>query len=392
MINNLLIFGGGLLQISIISLAKETGFNTIVIDVDPNAPGREIANQFYVVAGDDFERTHDIAKKYNVKGIVTSATDKPILMMCKIAKELKLPFPSFKSCDTLLDKYKFKEFLRSNNLPHAKGILVKGNNLPNQIDISCPLIVKPVMNSGSRGVIKVENLEELPKAIAETLKHSKDERFLIEEYVEGDEISIEALVQHGIVHLVQITDKIVSEPPYNVELGHIQPSKYLYLKEKIKDILQIIVDKTGLNNCALHSEFKIKEDNIKIIEIGPRLGGDFITSDLVKISTSVNIEKLLIDIATGQEIEILAKNLASIVSFFSFTDGLILKNELEIDELKANFPNVMNVQFDLKKCEKIPIISNSLDRYGSVILKGFSYEQLIVDIQRIESYLRKKLF
>lgn len=92
MISSLLIFGGGPLQLSIIGVAKEMGFNTIVIDPDPIAPGKEIAHEFYAIEGNDFEGTLEIAKKHNVRGIVTAATDKPILMMCNIAKELNLPF------------------------------------------------------------------------------------------------------------------------------------------------------------------------------------------------------------------------------------------------------------------------------------------------------------
>lgn len=390
--DSLLIFGGGPLQLSILGVAKDMGFNTIVIDPDSNAPGKEFADEFYAVAGDDFDRTLQIAQKHHIKGIVTAATDKPILMMCKIARELNLLFPSYESCDTLLDKAKFKEFLKLNNLPHAKGIELNGNYLPNQIEIACPFIVKPVTNSGSRGVIKVENFEKLSKAIAETLKHTKDERYLIEEYIEGDEISVEALVQNGIVHIVQITDKIVSEPPYNVELGHIQPSKYYYLKGKINELLQILIDKLGLDNCALHPELKINNDKITFIEIGPRLGGDFITSHLVPLSTDVNIEKLLVKIAIGLEINISVKNLSSMVSFFNFTEGLILKNEIEIDELKSNFPSLLTVQFDLKTSDKIPNISNSLERYGSVILKGGSVDKLVSDVQKIKLNLFNKLF
>ena len=108
---NILIFGGGPLQLSIIKRVKKLGLKSIVIDPDKNASGKIIADEFFTVSGDDFETTKQIAEKYRVKGIVTSATDKPILMMCRIAEALKLKFPSYSSCETLLDKAKFKSFL-----------------------------------------------------------------------------------------------------------------------------------------------------------------------------------------------------------------------------------------------------------------------------------------
>lgn len=391
MVNSLLVFGGGPLQLSIIEVANSMGFQTIVIDPDADAPGKKEAGFFYVISGNDYERTLEIAKKHDVKGIVTAATDKPILMMCQIAKELNLPFPSFESCVTLLDKAKFKTFLSLNNLPHAKGVLLQGSSVPPQNGFEFPIIIKPVVNSGSRGVIRVNNQSELPNAIAETLKHSYDKRFLIEEFIEGDEISVEALVQKRIVHIVQITDKNVSLAPYNVEMGHVQPSKYEYLKDKIRDLLQIIVDKTGLDNCALHPEIKVNDGKITIIEVGPRLGGDYITSHLVKLSTGVNIEQELVNLSVGKVITLSNSKMASLISYFDFPINSRIKNTFNKSELKEKFPEIVSVGFDLRKGDKVGKITNSLDRYGYVILKGDNIESISSVLEKVKSYLFLKL-
>ena len=297
--DSILVFGGGLLQLSIIKRIQNFGYPAIVIDPDETAPAREIADFFFRVGGNDFETTKRIALDFNVKGIVTSATDKPILMMCRIAEELGFLFPSYRSCETVLNKAKFKRFMEGHNMAHADGREYHEGDTLSDLNIDFPVIVKPVMNSGSRGVIKCEDSLSLDKAINETLIHCGNKNFLIEEFVIGDEVSVEVLVQYGKVQILQITDKIVTEPPYNVELGHIQPSRYLYLKDEITDLLQAVVDKLGLDNCALHPELKINGNRITIIEIGPRLGGDFITSHLVPLSTGVNMEDQLIKISLG---------------------------------------------------------------------------------------------
>src|SRR5690606_29219711 len=121
---------------------------SIVIDPDPNAPGKELADVFIPVGGQDYDATLEVAKQYRVKGVVTAATDKPILMMCRIAEELGLPFPSYQSCDTVLDKAKFKEFLKDNNLPHAEGQMFTGEVDVKGLDFTFPVITKPVVNSG----------------------------------------------------------------------------------------------------------------------------------------------------------------------------------------------------------------------------------------------------
>lgn len=389
---NILVFGGGPLQLSIIQRAKHLGFTTIVIDPDSDAPGRQIADVFFSVAGNDFETTLQIAIEKHVKGIVTAATDKPILMMCRIAEQLDLPFPSYESCETLLDKAKFKTFLQNHNLLYASGDEYQGDDALPKFDLKYPVIVKPVMNSGSRGVIKCERPEYLRSAITETLTHCKDLRFLIEEFIEGDEISVEALVQNNKVHLLQITDKILTPPPYNVELGHIQPSKFHYLKGDISDLIQTVVDKTGLNNCALHPELKINDDKITIIEIGPRLGGDFITSHLVPLSTGIFIEDQLIRISTGLPIEFDLQTKASMVTYLNFPKGLKVVRNVSENELKKIFPEIESFHFDLNIGQETRQITNSLNRYGQFLISGANTSDFITTKEGIYNYLEQQIF
>jgi carbamoyl-phosphate synthase large subunit len=390
--DKLLVFGGGPLQLSIIGQAKAMGYEPIVIDPDQNAPASNNFVNFYVVAGDDFEKTLKIARDNQVKGIVTAATDKPILMMCRIAAELGLPFPSYESCETLLDKAKFKKFLNSNDLSHAKGGEYKGQIDVINTKLTFPVITKPVTNSGSRGVIKCNDIVSLQNAITETLKHTKDGRYLIEEYIEGDEISVEALVQDNKVHILQITDKIVTLPPYNVELGHVQPSKFSYLKQEIKKLLQTIVEKTGLNDCALHPELKVKDNQLTVIEIGPRLGGDFITSHLVPLSTGVNMEGLLIQISLGIPISFTRENNASMVSYLNFEASERVLHVITDKEIKQVFPFVVNYESDLKLNDVIQQITNSLNRYGQFILVGKNVAELMKTEKEIKNFLHNKLF
>ena len=386
--DTILIFGGGLLQLSIIDKAKLMGFKTIVIDPDGNAPAKKTADLFIQVAGDDFIKTRQIAFDYKIKGILTAATDKPILMMCHIAKEFNLPFPTYESCKTVLDKAKFKIFLERNKLAYAKGNEFKGVIDITKLNLNFPIIIKPVMNSGSRGVIKCDHVDELIVAIKETLMHCKDDRYLIEEFIDGDEISVEALVQNNGVKVLQITDKILTLPPYNVELGHIQPSKYIYLKHEIEQLLQTVVNGTGLNNCALHPEMKIKDNQLTIIEIGPRLGGDFITSHLVPLSTSVNMEEQLIRIAVGLSVEYNTEYKASMVSYLDFPIGKKVIKTIAEEELKKLFPTIQEFNCNLEIGMKIKPITNSLNRYGQFVLAGVNKDSLLIQKEKITTFLK----
>jgi biotin carboxylase len=392
MYNNLLVFGGGILQISIIEIAKKLGFRTIVIDPDHNAVGVEKADIFVRVDANDYLKTKKIADEYNVKGIVTSATDKPILMMCQIADELNLPFPSYISCETLLNKGKFKGFLKENHFPHAPGQVYDILMKIDAPEYKYPVIVKPLINSGSRGVFKCEYPEKLMDTIKETLLFCKDDKFIIEEYIEGDEVSVEAIVYNRKVIIVQITDKIVSASPYNVELGHSQPSIYSYKKEEISNLLQKVVDLSGIDNTVIHPELKINNDEITIIEIGPRLGGDYITSRLVPLSMEVNLEEIQIKIATNTPFKLNIVEKASLISFLDFPPDKIVKKIISEDRLKRIFPELIEFKHILNKGTQINRITNSMNRYGHYILKGDEIKRIQQISNKIRIFLMETFF
>ena len=165
-----------------------------------------------------------------------------------------------------------------------------------------PLIVKPSDRSGSLGVTKVNNKEDLLPALSLAIEESFKHQAMVEEFIEGREISVEFISYHGVHYPLQITDKITTEAPHFVELEHHQPStlsKEMY--DKIYNITKTALTALGLTEGASHSEYKItKEGRIVVMEIGGRMGGDFIGSDLVRLSTGYDFVKGVIDVALGK--------------------------------------------------------------------------------------------
>ena len=368
---NVLVFGGGPIQLSIINNAKELGFFVIVIDPDINAVGKKIAHKFYRIDGDDFDSTLQIAQKYDVKGIVTAATDKPLLMMARIAKKLSLNFPTYESVDHMIDKYKLKQILKKNNLKHAEGKKYDTFNLPEPETLNYPVIIKPTSSSGSKGVVLCDSIKTFEKSIEETISQSNGE-ILIENYISGDEISVEALVYDNKVKILQITDKVITPSPFNVEIAHSQPSRFISShKTEIQDYLQKLINILELNNCAIHPEFIINDNGVFLIEMSPRLGGDFITSHLVPLSTGINIEKELLHIATNTNVDVnITKNNAALVNFFNLPVGAIVKESIDIDKYYIKYPNLDLLETTLLKGDVINEITNSLNRYGHFIISN----------------------
>lgn len=371
---SVLVFGGGDLQLSIIEECRKLNLFTVVIDPNPNAEGRKHSDAFEVVEGRDFEGTCSVVEKYSIEALITAATDKPLIIMARVAEKYKLPFFSEETAVISTDKHLMKKVFQENGIPCASG------NLINAIGDShkYPLILKPRDNSGSRGIVFCQTKEEAQKGLEEAFNFSKKETILAEEFIEGMEYSIEALHFNNESHVLQITEKITTPHPYNVELGHIQPPELsVEDKKKISELVADIAKAMKFQNCASHTEVKVNQDGIFVIETSPRLGGDFITSQLVPLSTGINMEKALLQIALGLVPDVsVKKERAAAIFYFDFKKDRVTKNLEPLKNIQTK-EGVVDFLLNLKEGMEIPKIKNSLDRYGYIILTADKRNSLL---------------
>lgn len=378
-----LIFGVGPLQQSIINRAKKMGLYTIGIDPCEDATCRDNVDAFEVVGGQDYVGTCAVVEKYCVDAIVTAATDKPLVMMARIAEKYGFPFYSIETAQWSTDKFQMKQRFLEGGVPCAKGRLVK--SVSETADMVYPVIVKPRDNSGSRGVKLCRTKEELEESMAEALKYSKLDSVLVEEYIEGPEYSIEGLHYECKSEVIQFTEKKTTEFPYNVELGHIQPASISEEnKQKIREIVAKIGKALKFENCPSHTELKINERGIFVIETSPRLGGDYITSTLTPLSTGVNLEDELLKIALREAINPKPSAVQySGVRFFAFEEGNVIKHIPDEDFVKE-WPHVVDFSFNLRKGEEVHQITSSLNRYGHITLTAENRESIDDAFQKYE--------
>ena len=177
----------------------------------------------------------------------------------------------------------------------------------------------------------------------------------------------------GKSEVIQFTEKKTTEFPYNVELGHIQPANISEEnQQKIRDIIAKIGKSLHFVNCPSHTELKINERGIFVIETSPRLGGDYITSTLTPLSTGVNLEDELLKIALGETINPQPTSVQySGVRFFEFAEGSIIKSIPNASSIKS-WPHVVDYSFNLSIGQSVNLITSSLNRYGHLTLTSES--------------------
>lgn len=390
-----LIFGVGPLQESIINRAKLMGLYTVGIDPAEDAACQNVVDAFEIVGGQDYDGTCAVVEKYGIDAIVTAATDKPLVMMARIAEKYHFPFYSVETAQWSTDKFQMKQRFLESGVPCAKGRLVK--SVEETDEMVFPVIVKPRDNSGSRGVKLCRNREELAASMSEAFEVSKLDTVLVEEFIEGPEYSIESLhytanSQQPTVksEVIQFTEKKTTEFPYNVELGHIQPANISEEnKQKIREIISKIGAALHFENCPSHTELKINDRGIFIIETSPRLGGDYITSTLTPLSTGVNMEDELLKIALGEQINPQPEQIQfSGVRFFAFEEGSVIKHTLNEEFVKGR-PHVVDFSFNLKEGDKVNRITSSLNRYGQLILQAGNRNAIEEAFDKYESVIKE---
>ena len=294
----LAIIGASYLQLPLVNKAKEMGLHTICFAWEEGAVCKDEADEFYPISIVEKEQILEICQEKQINGICTIASDVAAPTVAYVAEKMGLVGNSYQSSVLANNKYAMRRTFSKANIPCPNFWLVQGSEHVEE-NIPFPLIVKPIDRSGSLGVSKVGTKLELIEAIEKAVSFSFKHQAIVEEYVEGKEISVEFISYKGKHFPLQITDKITTGAPHFVELEHHQPAQLS--KEQYSYIYNLTsraLDALDLTNGASHSEYRITPDGkIIIMEIGGRMGGDFIGSDLVQLSTGYDYLKGVIEVA-----------------------------------------------------------------------------------------------
>lgn len=372
----LMILGAGPLQLPAILKAREKGLDVIVADMNPDAVGfKESGIVKEIISTTDTLKIIEAAKRYRINGIMTVASDVPMPTIAAVCQELRLCGISPKTALNATNKAEMRHCLEKANVPIPKYFVVRSLDefLETCKNFKDRFVVKSSDNSGNRGVCLVDNpfnKDKLIKAFEYAKENTRDGRVLLEEYMEGEEFSVEGISVDGTYHVIQVTDKITTGEPYFVELGHTQPSMQTKdTLDKIKTVAKKGVEALGISNGPSHTEIKLTTNGPKIVEIGARLGGGCITTHLVPLSTGVDMVNANIQIALGELPDLMPKySKGAAIRFFKSKPGFFY--EAKGLEEASSLNGVIEVGFLKNIGDYIPELKTGLDRVGYVIAQG----------------------
>lgn len=369
----LAIIGASYLQEPLIQKAKSMGIETHVFAWKANDVGEKSADYFYPISIVEKEQILEKCCEIGIDGICSIASDLAMVAVNYVASQMGLVGNSMDAMEKSTNKHLMRMAFEAHGDPSPKSILTDDPNSVDLDSLKFPVIVKPTDRSGSRGITKLESAEGLHDAICRAVEQSFEKKALVEEFAVGQEYSVEYISFCGQHHFLALTHKFTTGAPHFIETGHLQPAPVSIATENnIRRVVEHALDSLGVENGASHTEVKVDGNGqVRLIEIGARMGGDFIGSDLVEMSTGVDFVRAVIDIALGNTPDLSPryKGRTAAVRFIFSEDDL---NVLEA--LKKEHPAY------LKRAEVHQItgtVTDSSTRFGFFLLEADDAEQLL---------------
>ena len=390
----LMVLAAGLLQIPVIKKAKEKGYYVIAVDDDPNAPGMALADKAIVPGGlMNEEKMVAIAKEEQISGVIHPCSEVAMNVMGRINDEMGLNGVSKETAIRATNKHLMREAFERYGAPSPKSYCTDNVEEGYMLFLSIggKAILKPSRNSGSRGIAEIEpglSYKEFVPLFERSKSESRDASVMIEQFVEGPEFSVEIIVWDKKVNVLQVTDKKTTEAPYFVELGHNQPSLFPEpIVEAVMRAAVMGVKALEVNNCACHAEVKVQDGQAYIMEIGARLGGDFISTELTHLSTGIDMVAAAIDVALGIEpnLKPVEEKHGVAIRYFTPKPGVVKAIE---NETALKRSDVYDAEIYVKPGDSVKEVKSSLDRSGHVIVTSPTAKEAIVIAETLINEVR----
>lgn len=303
-----MILAGGFPQIFLINKLKERGYYTILVDYYESPVAKDYADKFFQISTLDVSAVKQLAIDEMVDFLITVCTDQALLTVAEVSEELGLPcYIDYRTALDVTNKSYMKKVFVDNDIPTAKFRIFDSLDEVMQVEWKYPVIVKPVDCNSSKGVKKASNIDELGCYFREALSFSRTKMALVEEYIIGEELSIDVYVDDGVAHVLDITEsEKIREQDKFVIFRTWHPAKAKdAIENKVNYIAQKIADAFKIKNAPMLLQVLTDGSNVYVLEISARTGGGvkFLS---IERQTGTDIIEAVIDLTEGKKPMILS--------------------------------------------------------------------------------------
>ncbi|MEX1211389.1 MAG: ATP-grasp domain-containing protein [Balneolaceae bacterium] len=396
----ILLLGATHFQIPAIKYAKEAGYYVITADYKPDNPGHKFGDEYHNVSTTDKEAILKLSEKLNIDGILSYASDPGAPSAAYVAEEMNLPGNPYDSVQILQRKDLFREFLAKNNfnVPESASFSSKkkakefGKEL---IKKRNSIIVKPVDSSGSKGVTRVKDFSDFESAFSHALSFSISGKVVVEEFIQkksyqmdGDGFVWDGKLAFSCFGTQHNDLECHPHVPVGISFPYVENQDIQHkARIQIDRIMQLLDMKVG----GLNIEFIInEEDEIYLLEIGPRSGGNLIP-EVIKYVTGVDLIAYSVEGALGKDCsdinQIPTNGYYSSYILHATLDGEFQGVEIS-DDIKRN---IVQQEIMVQKGDRVQKFAGSHHTLGSFILKFDSHDKMVKKLDKMNNYIKIKL-
>ncbi|MDR1072496.1 MAG: ATP-grasp domain-containing protein [Treponema sp.] len=372
----LIILGAGVMQGPAIRAAKNLGLEAIAVDGAPNAPCVNEADRFERIDLKDKEGVEALARSLQphgrLAGIMTAGTDFSV-SVAWVAERLGLPGLSYETALNASDKGRMRSCFQRDGVPSpAFTTLSAASAVGWNAPFPFPAVVKPVDNMGARGCRRVDTAEDLHKAICDALPFSRSNKVIIEEYMEGPEFSVDAIVCQGEIIIAGLADRHIVFPPYFIEMGHTMPTDIdTETAGNLLSVFKAGVRSLGIANGAAKGDIKLTPKGPMIGEIAARLSGGYMSGWTYPYASGVEVTRAAIGVAIGENPSAVAASLTPSRNWTSAERAFIsipgvVRSVVGCDAAKA-VPYVRDLFLRVKPGDAVRFPVNNVSKAGNVI-------------------------
>lgn len=386
-----LVLCGGIPQIALIEDLKSRGITAILADMNENVGGRKYADKFFPVSVLDVDAIYNLAKEEKVDFVITVCADQVLQVVAEVSERLGLPcYIDFDTAQKVSQKSYMKEIFVENDVPTSRYVIADEFDADKFSSLSFPLIVKPVDSYSSRGVQKVTNGDELRNAFDTAVRISRTGNAIVEEFVEGDELTVDVYIEEGKANVLCISklDKIGEDGKFIIHRTTNPAQITVDIEEKIEKAVQKIADAFNLINSPMLVQLITYGTDISVVEFCARTGGGDKFRLIEKVS-GFNVVKAVTDLTLGIKPHY-TKDIRQrkyITNEFLYCREGVFDHMEGLDKLLDE--KVISEYFILKnKGHKFNKISSSGDRVAYYTVETDSLEEMMVMRKRANKLVR----
>lgn len=372
------VLAGGLPQIELINQLKARGITTVLADGNPNALARPYADIFYQLAIFDIEAVKEVAIKENVDFLITVCADQVLLVVAQVSEMLGLPwYIDYKTAQLVSDKKYMKKIFWEHNIPTSRYMEMGELDWEKIEHLQYPLVVKPVDAYSSKGVRKALNAEELAVYFAEAAQISRTGNVIVEEFVSGDEISVDIYVEDGVAKLLCVSnsEKINDADRFIIFRGRYPVAASAEIMEQIQKVAQQIADAFELKNCPMLIQMINDGKRVSVLEFCARTGGNM-KYLLIRRSCGFDVIKAVIDLTLGEmpHVELREPEAKYIVNDFIYCKPGVYDRMEGFEELRQQ--SLLADYYSLRpKGIQVRGVTSSSDRIAGITITANSLEE-----------------